>query len=562
MFLAMVLLLFTSHSVNGIAITDSEETNVLENCVNKILSLYILPNEVSILTVNSYIRIEVPSINMFVETTSEIPVAKGKQKPDAYLMVLTSNADNLFFKLIQATLWNPKAKFLIIINDDSEDIFTNLNKFYLNKVVVLKYRRSERLVSLYDYKIVEDNRPVPIKIGNCTQTNLNTDYELFNNTNKKRTIRTLSVLAEVVPPYFITTSRGHNPNAIKTISEQLGIQPVYSRLNSNSSYQERIDALVTAMKTKKYDMFGGLLFLNDYEHFILDITYPAFEDKTVVACPALDARSPRDYIFSGTSYFMFAISIVIFYILFKFFKIPGERRYSLYLVLIEINLLECTSFKPKTNFVRLLLITNIIFVMIIHITYTSKRFQTITSTTKIDSINNIQDIMDLNMTIFIQQQIDTKNLLGPSFRAYINSHSIYCSEFGACLNKTANHKNIAMIGLHKAFEWYLPTHVIDINMVKILKSNLNSFTMGFYFFKGHPLFEEFNKRLFLLKQHGLIEYSYKKAKLDADRNYVTKDTKKEIIASSISHFSGIFVLYFIGNLIAVVVFCLEYFRII
>lgn len=177
-------------------------------------------------------------------------------------------------------------------------------------------------------------------------------------------------------------------------------------------------------------------------------------------------------------------------------------------------------------------------------------------------MDNIQEIMDLNMTIFIQQQIDTKNLLGPSFRAYINSHGIYCSEFGACLNKTVNYKNIAMIGLLKAFEWYIPTHVIDDNTVKILESNLNSFTMGFYFFKGHPLYEEFNKRLFLLKQHGLIEFSYRQAKLDVDKHHVTRDTKKEFITSSISNFNTIFVVYFIGNFIAAAVFCLEYFRII
>lgn len=204
----------------------------------------------------------------------------------------------------------------------------------------------------------------------------------------------------------------------------------------------------------------------------------------------------------------------------------------------------------------------ILFVTIIHVIYKSKRFEVITNTEINDPINSIQDIMDLNMTVFIQQQINPKNFPEHSFKEYINSHGIYCNQFEACLNKTAHNKHFAMIGSLRAFEWFMPVYIIDDNLVRILDYHLNSFTLSFYFTKGHPIFEEFNYRLSLLAQHGLIEYSYKQAKQDVDKFSATVEPKKEFIAKNVCDYFDLFVTYFIGNFIAVVVLCLEYFRII
>lgn len=588
--LIAVFFWMTSSLANKMMILEYNKPPLLEICINNIMLQYTEPDDKCLLSITNNINIPLPKMNMVLEK-GKVPNTEGKQRPDIYLINQQNNLQKIIKALIQSTLWNPKGKFLIISSEFNEEIFLLLNKYFLDRIVVLYLEERIETVTLFDYKVVGNNTPIAFRVGTCNRNALHIQEELFYYGNKQRLFPTLDVLINKIPPYYINDNQGHNSNIINIISGKLGSQSNFTKILYQAGVTNKYEYIIDAMQNREYDMFGGVLITKPFDHYYFDITFPVIEDQFAIALPVIpksDNQSNYAHIFTTTVWVVSVLIIIIFYVLFRLiFMFPGRHMHrsnvSFYMTIIEIVFQNSTVFKPRSLLKRFLLLLILFFILIMTTAFRSKKFAKLADVQLTENIDSLEAIMGRNMTIAVQEEIMNCNFKNWSrqflfndktktersfyaFGSYVRNHSEHCSRTEICLNKTAFEKDTVVYGFLRIFRWFIPIMTaksgkhLNVHLMRNLR--LGTFNLGFYFTKGHPIFEKFNYNALRLKQHGIIDRSYRTADLYIDL-YLQKtvNLKSEFLNMETStEFKHLYIAYAIGNSIAIIVFVLEYFR--
>lgn len=146
---------------------DPPELDIVESCVKKIILHYKQPSENIIISVNNNFKVHMPSVNVRLGQGLVIS-AEGFQRPDIYLINTKNNIQEIFDSLLDSTLWNPRAKFIITNSDISENFLKILNNYFVSKVAIVTHEKNTYSTRIFDYEVVGENTPRKIEIGTCS----------------------------------------------------------------------------------------------------------------------------------------------------------------------------------------------------------------------------------------------------------------------------------------------------------------------------------------------------------------------------------------------------------
>lgn len=450
-----------------------------------------------------------PSTTVMLNKGS-IVSAKGTQRPDIYLINVENNTEELFNSLLDSTLWNPKAKFIISNADISTNFLNILNRYFVTRVAVVTHGGSELSAQIFDYEIVGENTPKSIEIGTCDGQNLFVFNEFFTERNKNRSFNMLQIFVSEMPPFIINNSPGINSAIIEAISTHLGISTNYTVMDLFR--MDRDITIFSTLRTRNFDMFGGIVSPKSYEFFYFDLSHPVLEDRCAFALPLLNSSRQSNALigeFTICVWFFYVMTIIIFMSLLYvydifFYSQTIKKRYPAYMMTTEICFLNCTAHKAKGTLRRFIFITFLLFTIIISTAYKSKLFAKLTETETMPRLRTFEDVMDLNMSIAVEQQVQIEKLADFNYGQYIQSHAFHCECLEACLNRTADRQDIVTLGSFTQLEWFISLE--HRNQLHILPNFfLEWHSLSFFFVKGHPILEKFNKILMMFKEFGFIK---------------------------------------------------------
>lgn len=548
----------------GISVPQLSKSGILSTCSKRILLQYQQPNEKKVISINNHIdHIPIPSMNFNLEYELTMKTEVGKPA-DIYLLKIENNTEEIFSKLSEATIWNPRGKFIIFTSGIQTNFLQILNKYFVDRVAILIFNKADRKVYIYDYKIVDGFIPRKYKIGSCTEDVSTLPADLFSRENKKRKFSMLNIFVSRMPPFYIDKSLGLNFNIIETISSHLGLEMNETLLELDN--YERNEKIFSILKSYQFDMFGGFTFANKYEYYYFDVTYPALLDKCAFAVPVLTRTeaSSENLLdeFSFSVWLIYISSLSVFPLIFYVSNICSkdeafEQRYSLFMLTLEVVFQNCTKFKPKGVVRRFSLVTLLLLAMVMSTSYKSKLFSTLTDKKLIQILNNFENVMELNMSVAMEQQTQIESLDDLNYGEYIKSHVFQCEDLVVCLNRTSLQKDFVTMGSLRQFQWFIPRMENGSNVRILPTFYLKWQSLSFFFIKGHPLLDKFNTQLILLKEFGFIKKWYYDI-ISINKTFLLENETVAIKLIALKNLKYLFIMYGVGNLIALTVFFLEY----
>ncbi|CAH1106988.1 unnamed protein product [Psylliodes chrysocephalus] len=258
--------------------------------------------------------------------------------------------------------------------------------------------------------------------------------------------------------------------------------------------------------------------------------------------------------------------LIVFYItvtkLLKF-----ENKYTkthLIVTMFQLQMDGSPIWKPRSDSVKLITVIFLYLFLILNTCFKGKLFNSRVSDNINQEYETLEDIVNKKLKVGIHDV--AKNILNSSenvFEKYIVKNGESCGIDLYCLNRTAFQKDFATIKFKSTVEYLLPRLYVDENGLPLINT-IDTFThlylyFHFFFRKGHPLFETFNRELIHLHQHGLIS----KILHDFQRNNtfaMVLAKRRDILKFSsvaLIELKSIFQIYLVCILVSFVVFCLE-----
>ncbi|CAG9826616.1 unnamed protein product [Diabrotica balteata] len=144
-----------------------------------------------------------------------------------------------------------------------------------------------------------------------------------------------------------------------------------------------------------------------------------------------------------------------------------------------------------------------------------------------------------------------------------NGRYLNCFNFTACLDRVAFNRDIISQRLVKPVKSLIPQYYQDNSGKSLLyiihRPYGTPYYFGMVFRKGYPLFKEFNKKILILKEAGVVEYLYKKH----EELYIKATTLAQLEDGikysdlNLQTLQSTFVVYLIGMGFSLLVFFIE-----
>lgn len=217
------------------------ERELLQNCVDDIQKNYFKPTDYMI-----YLNFEHKLENLkfrsnpvIIQTSvNKILTSFRLMRADVYLMEIPSKNTSFVFKRLAKNLeWNPKAKFVIIVENIEEMLFPTLRTLHVLDVIVLLLN-SETEIQIYTYFPYDYEREIgdgEVLIDTFVKTSFRNRINLFPNKLPSLLHNfTVRMGYIIYPPYVMDLCSSNRPlcgvelEVIETVSN---LTIVYNNLN-------------------------------------------------------------------------------------------------------------------------------------------------------------------------------------------------------------------------------------------------------------------------------------------------------------------------------------------
>lgn len=177
-------------------------------------------------------------------------------------------------------------------------------------------------------------------------------------------------------------------------------------------------------------------------------------------------------------------------------------------------------------------------------------------------LNSIEEIVDCKMKFGFNEELHDLFLnFTNKYEEYIFKNYKECELGYVCLNKTAFNRDFATITSTRFASrgsYYLSPD--DGFLLHFLEPKVRNILVSIAFTKGHPIFEDFNRLLMIIRSSGFVEYSYDILihvnNLNAFTSSVLTLNSNDL---SLDELSGAFIVLGIGLFIATISFLIEVF---
>ncbi|KAF5291709.1 hypothetical protein FQR65_LT11402 [Abscondita terminalis] len=488
------------------------------------------------------------------------------------LIAPEENLPEIFAFLTYSSNWNPRAKFLVVLDKPFEHIFQIVQKYYIfNILLLIHYNDDIHIITYFPY---EENKIEKMDI--CINGKLSNGIDLFPDKLPKVwhnfTVRTVTVYS---PPYVLNFNQdpevlGMEVNIVSLLQELIGFNVVYEikpfnnwgiRLK-NKSYT----GVYSYLKNYEIDLGYGFFFANINEDWDFDQTYPYMEDnvKWIVAMAKIEEN------WKGViNIFEINIWILIFltYFCCTFLLVFGSskgsflNRTTIYFMESYQCFLGQSVNLPTKTFLRTIFGLWIFFGIIITSTFQGKLISVLNVKSREKQISNVEDLTNSKMTFGFYVNIRNSFLNGSNIDQYIFDHSDTCPLDDLCLNQTAYGTKFATVAPKKIVQYVISQQFLDdagSSLLYLFDSNINHILITMAFTKGYPMFNKVNRMLSHIRETGFIDFQYKDVLYIAE-NAIRRAQKTSFGSNplAMSDLFWIFLILCFGLAIALVTFISE-----
>ncbi|KAI2474249.1 Ionotropic receptor 163 [Diabrotica virgifera virgifera] len=529
---------------------DSTTISSLEKCVSHILKSTVSHKDV-VYVVNTDLKISYPAI--YINTSYDVNLLL-QQEPTVY--VLTGHIDDVIAQLFHNSLLNPRAKFILVQStvNNKTDIF---NHYFLHKVLIIEYKIEE-----HDYQLFKcTTESCYVTEDSCYKTYINgTIFDI----SKQVVCNKMEVIWTLHAPYIITPTSGVHMKIINLIAAHMNVKLKYI----HSPYPVVPLAVDPLFSRNEYDMCS-IQFTNLTKKF--DKTIFITEDRTVYIIPRIIVTKELQMFYSEFDeliWYHFLILILLLFVLFRVMHalIPKTNVLSAFDVILGVLLEGVTSMNTRSFSLKLLLINYILFCLLFSTAYKSKMFDKMKTDLSGQLISTTDDLLKYGFKVALPEEyVKLFKLSQDRFDRIIVARNwiVNCLNFSICLDRVAFQKDVVTTRLLRPTKALIAQYYLDSEGRSLLYIIKNPFGVSYYFSllfrKGHPLFEDFNKYIFLLREAGFVNYLVK----DQQRSYKKAIALANIKSSfrysalNLKILESTFFVYFLGMGCSIVVFFLE-----
>ncbi|KAI2473998.1 Ionotropic receptor 150 [Diabrotica virgifera virgifera] len=535
---------------NSLLILETYESDDTARCVKNIVRSTVHPTDV-IYLIDVDIKINSPAIQL----NTHKPIKKVLHlEPTVY--IISGNISAVVQKLSKNMILNNRAKFILILTKIDTESISVFNQNFFRKILIIIIGNMDVYTCSSDW---------------CFSTGeLCSEIKSTKHFFKKRSLNKITELDATwrpFEPYLISPTEGLHTELINMITSHLHLNVNYIET------QDRVNpmAVESEFKENRYD-FSFMPYLDDTTQFDKTITFT--EDKSVYIVPRIIVNNEWQIFyreFHNNVWICFGVLILSLYMVIKliFLVVPSPNNASVLEIIIGILLGGGGQVNTRSVSLKLLLTLYIFFSLLFSTTYRSKMFDIMKTDLSHELITSKDDVLKYNFKMglagesFVQLFKLSQNRIDASLTA--TGRVINCFSYTRCLDRVAFEKDIVSLRLLKPVKFLIPTFYLDSDgrtLIYILQERYAvPYYFGILFLKGHPLFEEFNKKILLLKEAGFVNYLYTKH----ERNYTKAKSLaqyKDLIKYSdlnLKTLQSTFMIYLICLAISLVIFCIELF---
>lgn len=368
------------------------------------------------------------------------------------------------------------------------------------------------------------------------------------------------------PPYTICKQC----TGVKGIEFEV-VDIIANKMNITVSYhQTELENIFNDVMLKKCDLAIGGLHFNTTDLISYDYSFFYLIDKYAFAVPNAKVLSYWKRIlimFEPKLTIMYLILILMLFIWNIFQKKVIKYLLKInvsgyFLDVFKITLEQGSSLKSRVPSRKVFLIFFEVASLILIVFFKSHLTYYFSVETSGPQIKTMHDIVRSHLPIGLHFNI--KNLFSNSTNlldAYIYQNAIVCTSSWKCVDLVAQ-GNFITAKMVRSLQYASPRRYVDHEgkaLIHIVHQSILSFVpISMIFAKDHPLFEQFLKYLWWLKDHGVVNYFI---------NYFKNENKKaEALAQikglrakniDIQQVSGAFIALLLGWIFSCVAFVLE-----
>lgn len=466
---------------------------------------------------------------------------------ESYILLLEKTSlEQVLYFLRQKCSWNNKANF-IISNNQEENITQVKNLFN-------KYKITDFIYCQVD-KILKKNK---------------------NNIAKKTTLRILPIFAN---PYIYHTDQGDltglEYKILTTIKEKLKFKTTFLKnkfhtwgfKQDNGEYSHMFGQL----QNFDADVIMGVCPMN-FSHFTdFDVCFPYMYEMITWVVPKANLLPQWKKIVTVFSVsLMICLSLstlilsIIIYTMCKYILKHEFSPYKNFLSTLSItfSIYSAVSVfrQPKTLPIRILFILLTMAIVLLGVVYQSKLTSILTQPLYDKQISNIEELLQSDLKLGLNLNIHSAFNNKTNIKEYeIFKRSENCDLSLKCLNRTAFKKDFAVTKAKKIIEIALLKYYTEkdgTELIYFFKNPLMYLYIGTFFFKGHPLYEQYNKYCKILFESGFIEKWFEDLKWETKIKLRLTDRPRNI-SVSLKHISGTFLVLFAGHGLSIIIFFFE-----
>ncbi|KAK4879851.1 hypothetical protein RN001_007997 [Aquatica leii] len=529
-----LLLCLITFVLTNINLTPNIDVNNLESCINEIQTNFTSNDFLIYINLNEKFRDL--KLHQPVILQNKLTDLKYFQtfKATFYVLILTEdNFEDVFTFLIISYSWNPRAKFLVILEKPFENLFVIAQKYYVfNIIMLIPNDDCIQLITYYTFKSA-----ATAEINTCINGRLQNTASLFPNKLpvdfQNTSVRTIYM---TYPPYVIKNNNlmyGMEVNVLKMMQQVLNINIIYEnkpfqnwgRRLKNGSYE----GAYSYLRNYQADLAIGLFYANRNEYRDFDQTYPYMEDNAKWVVPIAKREEIWRVVINTYKVYVWIFFIISFFIvLFSLHSIAlTSSKSSLYkkkmhcLIVCYKCFLGQSIDLPTPSSLRLTLgiwmYAGIIFTSV----FQGKLFSNLNTKVMKKQISDVQELIDSKIQFGFYNDsrylfINSNNKLDE----YIYNNYVTCPIDFHCLNRTAFQGDFATFKPKKFIEYMISSRYLDKrgnSLLYMFNTNIYNVLVTLAFAKGFPLFNKVNTLLFHMRSAGFIDLYYKQASFYAQK---------------------------------------------
>ncbi|KAI2474248.1 Ionotropic receptor 160 [Diabrotica virgifera virgifera] len=537
-----------TYTNSSLTLLEKWGNNDIENCVNNILKSTVHPTDV-IYLINIDIKLNYPAIYVTIHK----PIKKFLHlEPTLY--IISGKISEVVQKLSKNMILNNRAKFILILTKIDTENMSIFNQHFFRKLLIIITGKLDVYTCSSDWCF---------STGELCPEIQNAEL-FFKRRNLNKTTKLTATWRRSFP-FVISPTEGLHAELVNMIA-------VYLHLNIN--YIESRDpinplAVESRFEKNKYD-FSLLPYVNETTQF--DKTIALTEDKEVFIIPRIIVNNKWQIFyrqFDNHVWICFGVLMLSLYMIIKliFLVVPSSNNVSVFEIILGILLGSGGKVNPRNVLLKLLLTNYIFFSLLFSTTYRSKMFDIMKTDLSHQLITSKADVLKYNFKIGlagehnIQWFKESQNRIDLSLIA--NGRIINCFSFNRCLDRVAFKKDIVSIRLLKPVKFLVPMYYLESDgrtrLYIIQEQYAVPYYFGILFRKGHPQFEEFNKKLLILKEAGFVRYLYRKHGRRYKKAKILAKSKDFLTYShlNLKTLQSTFLIYLIGLAASFVIFCIE-----